>query len=166
VRRVANSRANPDQTLHAEMVSTHNRFLIAGASLSAFAALLHLACIVFGAPMYRALGAGEQMAQMAADGHWYPTMITLAIAAILGIWSLYALSGAGAIRRLPLLRVGLCVITGIYLLRGVAFVALMGSYPDNSMTFWIVSSAICLAIGCVHFLGLRQVWNKISVRAP
>jgi hypothetical protein len=145
---------------------THNRFLIVGASLSALAALLHLACIVFGAPMYRALGAGEHMAQMAEAGHWYPTVTTLAIVVILGIWCLYALSGAGAIRRLPLLRFGLCVITGIYLLRGVAFVALMGSYPDNSMTFWIVSSAICLAIGLMHFLGLRQVWNKISIRAP
>lgn len=145
----------------AHMGRTHNRFLIVGATLSAVAALLHLGCIVFGAPWYRFLGAGEQMAQMDLAGHWYPTVATLVITTILLAWSLYALSGAGVIRRLPLTRLALCAITGVYLLRGIAFTPLMAYFPDNSTGFWLWSSAICLAFGVVHLIGLRQVWARL-----
>ncbi|WP_394002097.1 hypothetical protein ACF3M1_15345 [Luteimonas sp. WGS1318] len=64
-----------------------NRFLIAGGALSGLAALTHLACLVVGAPLFRLLGAGEQMAQLHATGHWSPTVITLAITAVLAIWA-------------------------------------------------------------------------------
>ena len=143
------------------MDRTCNKFLIVGAALSALAALLHLGCIVFGAPWYRFLGAGEQMAQMDLAGHWYPTVATLVITTILLVWSLYALSGAGVIRKLPLTRFALCGITGVYLLRGVAFTPLMAYFPGNSPTFWFWSSAICLVFGAVHLIGLRQVWARL-----
>jgi hypothetical protein len=138
-----------------------NKFLIVGAALSALAALLHLGCIAFGAPWYRFLGAGEQMAKMDLAGHWYPTVATLVITAILLVWSLYALSGAGVIRKLPLTRLALCAITGVYLLRGVAFTPLMAYFPGNSAAFWLWSSAICLAFGVVHLVGLRQAWTRL-----
>ncbi|MGB4860371.1 MAG: hypothetical protein WBP11_13735 [Dokdonella sp.] len=51
------------------MHKTFNHYLIAGGILSAIAALIHLGCIVFGAPWYRFFGAGERMAQMASAGH-------------------------------------------------------------------------------------------------
>ena len=143
------------------MKNPRNPFLIAGGTMSALAALLHLGCIVFGAPWYRFLGAGERMAQMDLAGHWYPTVATLAITAILLVWSLYAFSGAGVIRKLPLTRVALCAITAVYLLRGVAFAPLLPHFPDNSTTFWIVSSGICLVMAVVHLIGLRQVWSRL-----
>lgn len=138
-----------------------NAFLIAGAAFSALAALLHLGCIVFGASWYRFLGAGEGMARMAAAGHWQPTVITLCITVVLLIWSAYALSGAGVIPRLPLLRLALCAITAIYLLRGVAFVFLMSRFPDNGLSFWLWSSGICLTIALVHLTGVWQTWRHL-----
>lgn len=143
------------------MDRTRSIFLVIGATLSALAALLHLGCIAFGAPWYRFLGAGEQMAQMDLAGHWYPTVATLVIATMLLVWSLYALSGAGVIRKLPLTRLALCAITCVYLLRGVAFAPLMAYFPGNSTAFWVWSSAICLAFGVVHLVGLRQVWTRL-----
>lgn len=143
------------------MKRTSNPFLIAGAALSALAALLHLGCIAFGAPWYRALGAGERMAQLDLAGHWYPTVATLVIVGMLLAWSAFALSGAGVIRRLPLTRVALCAITAVYLLRGVAFAPLMAYFPGNSATFWFWSSAICAAFGVVHLVGLRQAWARL-----
>lgn len=143
------------------MKRTPDAFLVAGAALSALAALLHLGCIAFGAPWYRALGAGERMAQLDLAGHWYPTVATLVIAGMLLVWSAFALSGAGVIRRWPLTRAALCAITGVYLLRGVAFAPLMAYFPGNSTTFWFWSSAICLAFGVVHLVGLRRVWSRL-----
>ena len=92
-------------------------------------------------------------------------MITAGIAIVLGLWALYALSGAGAIRRLPLLRTGLCVITAIYLLRGVVALPVAIMQPALATPFLWWSSAICFAFGVVHLVGLRQRWQAISVAA-
>lgn len=143
------------------MPTVPNRFLLAGAALSTTAALLHLGCIAFGASWYRALGAGEGMAQLAAAGHPRPTLFALFVASVLLLWACYALSGAGAIRRLPLLKPALCLITAAYLARGLGFAALMPYFPGNSLTFWLVSSGICLAFGLVHWVGLRQRWREL-----
>lgn len=133
------------------------------AGLSAAAALLHVGCIVFGAPWYRFFGAGERMAALAETGSWRPTVITSAIALVLVAWSLYALSGAGFIPRLPFVRAALCVITGIYLLRGVAGFALASFAPGgNGPAFWWWSSAICLAIGVAYLAGTWEAWPQLS----
>ena len=137
--------------------------VLAGAG-SLAASILHLACIAGGPDWYRFFGAGERMARMAARGHWYPTVLTLGIAAILGAWALYAWSGAGLIPRLPLLRLGLCAITGVYLFRALAFLAfapLQALFPGNSAAFWYWSSGICLGLGLLHALGLRQAWTRL-----
>lgn len=138
-----------------------NKLLIVGGTLSGVAALTHLACLVVGAPLFRLLGAGEQMARLHAEGGWYPTMVTLAIATVLATCSAYALSAAGIFRPFPLLRTVLTAVTGVYIVRGVAFVPVMAYFPGNGLTFWVVSSAICLAIGLVHLVGLRQSWDGL-----
>lgn len=143
------------------MTDSTNKLLIVCGALSGIAALAHLACLVVGAPLFRLLGAGEQMAQLHDAGHWYPTAVTLAIAAVLAIWAAYALSGAGVLRRLPLRRTVLSAVTAVYIVRGVAFVPAMAYFPGNSITFWVVSSSICLAIGLVHLAGLRQSWARL-----
>ena len=145
------------------MHSEKNKFLIAGSICSGVAALAHLGCIVFGADWYRFFGAGEQMAKMAEDGHWYPTVVTLVIVLVLSIWSLYALSGAKIIFRLPFLRLGLTVISVVFLARGLAFVAIIPMFPENSLMFWIVSSGICLIIGTLYAIGTFQSWSQLSV---
>ncbi|WEJ72268.1 hypothetical protein [Pseudomonas sp. PSE14] len=138
-----------------------NKALLVGATLSALAALLHVAIIFGGAPWYRFFGAGERMARAAEAGHLRPTLITIGIASILALWSLYALSGAGLIAPLPLLRSGLCLITGIYLLRGLAILPLLTVARSRSTPFLIWSSLVCLGFGLVHLLGLAQRWNSL-----
>ncbi|EIK42994.1 hypothetical protein O59_004098 [Cellvibrio sp. BR] len=144
------------------MYKANNKFLIAAAICTAFAALAHVGCIIFGADWYRFFGAGEQMAQMAEAGHSYPAVVTSVIVIFLAIWSLYALSGAGVIRRLPLLRLALCLIASIFLIRGISFVMLMPMFPENSLTFWLVSSGICLIIGIFYAVGTYQRWAELS----
>lgn len=144
------------------MLSGTNKFLLCGALSSGLASLAHLGCIVFGGDWYRFFGAGEQMAQMSEQGHWYPSAVTSVIVLILAIWSLYGLSGAKLIQRLPLLRLALCVISFIYLLRGLSFVFLMPMFPENSLTFWLVSSGICLTIGLFYSVGTYQAWPELK----
>lgn len=137
-----------------------NPWLLAAAAGSLIAALLHLGCIAFGAPWYRAMGAGEGMARLAEAGSWRPTLITLAISAVLLVWALFALSGAGAIRPLPLTKLALLAISAVLLLRGLGFVFLQPYFPGNSATFWAVSSGFCLLLGGLYAVGLYQLWGR------
>ncbi len=102
------------------------------------------------------------MARLVERGDIGPTVITLGIAAVLGLWSAYALSGAGLITRLPLLRLGLIAITAVYLLRAVALPMMIRTMPDRSMAFLIWSSAIVLLIGAVHAVGLIRGWRQLG----
>lgn len=139
-----------------------NPCLLAGGVLSALAALLHVGCIIYGAPWYRFFGAGERMAQLAAAGSQVPAYVTAGIAAVLLLWSAYALAGAGVGPRLPLMRYALAAITGIYLLRGIAGFGLALLAPgERSVAFWVWSSLICLGIGTLHLLGTRLLWAEL-----
>ena len=139
----------------------HPLLFLAG-SLSCLAALIHLACIAGGGPWYRALGAGEKMARAAESGQWAPALVTLAIAIVFAVWSLYAWSAAGLLPRLPLLRWVLAAITAVYLARGLVFFPLLSYFPGNSPAFWYWSSGICTAIGVIHLFGLWQAWPRLA----
>jgi hypothetical protein len=147
------------------MQKTPNKLLLAAACCCGLAALAHAGCILFGAAWYRFFGAGEQIAQLAAQGHWYPPVVTGAITFILLLWACYALSAAGLMRRLPFIRLALVLISSIFLVRGLAFVWLMPLFPGNSLWFWLVSSAICLLIGSLFAAGSWQQWPVLSAKA-
>ncbi|TMP25619.1 hypothetical protein CWB99_20855 [Pseudoalteromonas rubra] len=129
------------------------------------ASMLHLVCIWGGPDWYLAMGAGQAMADMAAAGDLYPTLVTAFIAVVLALWGVYAFSGAGAIIKLLFLKTVLVLITSVYLLRGVAglfapFVTTSPMIQQNSITFWLVSSLICCVYGAFYLLGTSRLWGK------
>lgn len=143
------------------------RWLRRGALLTAAASLLHLAIIIGGPDWYRFFGAGERMARLSARGSAYPALITAAIAVVLGLWALYGLSGAGVIRRLPLLRPALSLVAVVYFARGVLGIPVVlfagGPYADElkgRMTFMTVSSLICLFLGLCYASGAARVRRR------
>lgn len=148
-----------------------DRLLMAGGSLTGVAALLHAAIIIGGPDWYRFFGAGERMARLAARGSIYPAIITACIATILGVWALYAFSGAGLIRRLPLLPLALTLIAAVYLARGILGVPVVLFVDDvytnqlkARMTFMVVSSAICVVLGLCYAAGAARLWRQTSPR--
>ena len=144
------------------MSNEPNLALLVGAALSAVAALLHVGIILGGAPWYRFFGAGESMARASDAGRIYPAIVTALIAATLGLWSVYALSGAGLIAPMPLLKIALMAITAVYLLRGLAIIPLAVFARPRVTPFLFWSSLICLGYGALHLIGLRQVWPTLS----
>ncbi|OYU70819.1 MAG: hypothetical protein CFE28_12935 [Alphaproteobacteria bacterium PA2] len=144
------------------MPRTANKWLLAAGILSLLASLMHIAIIIGGPDWYRAFGAGERMARAAARGAIMPTLVTLGIASVLAIWALYAFSGAGLIRRLPLLRTGLVVITAIYLARGLALFPALIFRPDlvDGFIFW--SSFVVLGYGATYAIGTFKAWDGMS----
>ena len=142
-----------------------DRWLIAGGVLSAAAAALHLAVIAGGPDWYRFFGAGEGMARMAERGMAYPVVVTLSIALILAIWAAYAFAGAGLIRRLPMMRTALVLISCVYVLRGLMLAPLLALKPEFVDSFAIWSSLIVLVYGIAYAVGTWRAWPALSVKA-
>ena len=143
-----------------------NVWLVAAGVLSAAASLLHVATIIGGPDWYRFFGAGEEMAGAAERGSFVPGAVTAAIAGMLAIWALYAFSAAGLIRRLPLLRTALVLITGVYMLRGLALIPLLVLKPELGDTFAIVSSLVVLLYGITYAVGTWQAWPRLRAPSP
>ncbi len=146
-----------------------DRLLFSGGLLTGVASLLHLGIIFGGPDWYRFFGAGEGMARQAARGPLYPALMTTGIAAILAVWMLYAFSGAGVIRPLPLLRPALTLIAAVYFARGMLGVPIV-LLVDNpylhelrtKMTFMVVSSVICIFLGCCYAVGAVAVQRRFT----
>ncbi|MDC0948588.1 hypothetical protein OAS86_04505 [Gammaproteobacteria bacterium] len=143
-----------------------NLLVLAGA-LSLAASIAHVFVIFGGPKWYRIFGAGERMATLAEKKSIEPALITAGIAVILLLWAIYAWAGAGIIAKVPLLKLGLVLITAVYLVRG--FVGLIAPYISehpaikaNSVSFWLWSSVICIVFGVVHLLGLISVWAQFD----
>lgn len=134
--------------------------LVIGGTLSALAAVAHLACIVLGPAAYRFMGAGERMVRAVEAGKSKPIVVTGAIAVLLFAWAAYAFSGAGLIGHLPLTDLALPAIGLVYLVRALGFPLLKPLFPENSTTFWLVSSSICLVLGLLYAAGTIAVWSE------
>ncbi|MCS4296122.1 hypothetical protein M2375_004375 [Comamonas sp. BIGb0152] len=143
-------------------LSTGAFALLIGAAFSAVAALAHLACIAIGPKAYRFMGAGERMAQAAEAKYLRPSLVTLSLAGVLFLWTVFALSGAGVLeQRLPLTKWALLGISTVYLARSVASPFLKAKFPENSTAFWLISSGICGCIGLLHAYGTWSLWPTL-----
>jgi len=136
--------------------------LLTGACLNFVIALVHVGIVVGGPPAYIYFGVTD-LADLAAQGSPIPAAATLILAIIFAGCGLYALSGAGVLRRLPLLRLGLLFIGGVYVLRGLIvildlFRLIYGAgYPFRQTAF----SAVALITGLVYLMGTTLQWNYL-----
>ena len=89
-------------------------------------------------------------------------------ALILVVFGLYALSGAGSIRHLPLLRLGLTGISSLFLLRGLFFIltvlVLLGILKGDILVQGVVSDLVFLAAGITFAVGTVLNWRAMKVR--
>ena len=146
------------------MTARNNWLLVAG-SLSFAAALLHLACIAGGPAWYRAVGAPEPLIGALERGNPALAYMTAGIALVLAIWGAYAFAGAGLIRRLPLMRTALLIISAIYLARGLMIVDPQRfTEPGRSSAFMLWTSLIVLMFGLTYAIGTWRAWSALSAK--
>ena len=136
---------------------------------AAAGAELHIAILFGGPDWYAFFGAPAGLDEMAQSGNVRAPISCLVIASFLALLAPYAFSGAGVIRRLPFLRLGLASIAAVLILRGVLFIplvvwrprALSGVCDCRSVdAFIIVTSALCLAMGVGYALGAVAAPNN------
>lgn len=141
-------------------------YLVVAASLSVLIALLHLACLFIGTPMYRWLGAGDHVVRMAEKGDAQAAIAAAIVATGLMVCALYAFSAAGVswmwAQQLPLRRTLLVLLSLLLFARALAFPYLRSYFPGNSELFWWSSSILCLLLALLYAIGLRQVWGGLA----
>lgn len=126
-------------------------------------ALMHVAIALIGPTAYVYFGVPD-LAQAATGGSPWPAIVTLALAGVFALWGVYALSGAGIVARLPLMRIVLLAVSVIYVLRGAIVVPdvarwLRGdAYPLRQTAF----SASALVIGLMILGGVVGRWRYLA----
>lgn len=150
-------------------ICMNTKSFIVAAILTFLGGLLHVAIIIGGPEWYLASGAGEELARLAESGSIYPAFLGSTLVCIFFGWSLYALSGAGVIRRLPLLKACLLLIAGLCIVRGVYgfFIPLLIKTPyvvSLGVWFWVLSSLVWLVIGLSYAVGIRSRWSFINAK--
>jgi hypothetical protein len=90
-----------------------------------------------------------------------------AAALVLVIFGLYALSGAGIIRRLPLLLLGLIGISSLFLLRGLFLILdaliLLGILQGELLAQGTISTLVFLGAGISYAVGTALNWRDMRV---
>ncbi len=138
--------------------------LLLAAGCSFFVSALHLAIVAVGPRWYRYFGAPSLADQVEGGSVLLPTLMTFAIACVFAGWGVYGLSGAGWVRRLPLLRVALVAIGTVLMLRG-AFLL-----PDL-LRLWrgvgvpprfLAFSAFSLFTGVLYLWGVASRWAALA----
>jgi hypothetical protein len=143
-----------------------NNFLFF-ASLLAFAGAIIQAAIGLVPEWSAAVGAGDALTSNP------PLLLALGLlmALVFAVCGLYGLSGAGLIRRLPLLRLGLFVIGLVCTLNGVPLIfqlpAVLGvrPAPQPIPISFVISSLVFLTVGLGYLTGLAAGWKQMGVRA-
>ena len=89
----------------------------------------------------------------------------MAAVLVLVVFGLYALSGAGRIRRLPLLLIGLIGISCLFLLRGMFLVldvlVVLGILEGELLVQGTISTLVFLGAGIVYAVGTALNWKDI-----
>jgi hypothetical protein len=89
-------------------------------------------------------------------------------ALIFAAFGLYALSGAGSIRHLPLLRLGLIGISSVYLLRGLfiilAILVILGTLQGEISIQGAISHLVFLGAGIAYAVGTFLNWREMRIR--
>ena len=155
-------RATQFQTTMQKMKAS--RIWLVTAALGSFVvAALHLVIIFVGARGYRFFDAPD-LAVLAERGSPLPAVVTAGLVLVFTAWGLYALSGAGLFRPLPLLRPALTLIAAVYSLRGLVLIPeLLGLIPAHLLSPRSTAfSAVALSIGAAHFAGLFTLVRQAS----
>lgn len=139
--------------------------LTAGGAGVLMGALLHLVVPIGGPSWIAFVGAPLSVVQSAREGTWLAPVGALGIAALLTVWALYAFSGAGLIRPLPMLKTVLGAVALIFLVRGAIILPFFGrvNWASSHDVFVVFSSAFIFVLGAAYALGF---WSACRPRRP
>ena len=141
-------------------------YLLIFAGVLSFCAAIFQAVIGFVPEWSAAFGAGDALVSNP------PLLLTLGllVALVLVIFGSYGLSGAGVIRRLPLLRLGLLAIGLLYSMVGIYFpfqlLGMLGILPSAGPIpiYLLLVTFGAFVAALAYLIGLAVSWKRLSTK--
>lgn len=123
------------------------------------ASLLHVAALFAGPGFVAQLGAPQEIVESAAQGTALAPVTICAIALVLLLVGVSALSTAGTIRPLPLSRPVLHVTAAVLFIRAAALPLIATMYPvlrARINLFEVATALLCFLLAGLFWIGLRN----------
>ncbi len=134
------------------------KLLITGAILNFIIAAGHIAALFFLDRAFHLAGLYPYMEQHADVPDWVNYAATATVTILFILMGLYGLSGARVIRKLPLLKPGIGLITTVCIARGVLGLA-YEILSEKQLLSGVVFSSVALFIGLCYFAGGAWRWH-------
>ena len=140
------------------------RCLVSGGIGVLVGAGLHVVALIGGPSWIEFGGAPPSVVQSARQGTWLAPTGALGIAALLTVWALYAFSGAGRIRPLPMLKTVLGGVALIFVIRGVIIIPFLSraNWASPIEIFAVAASVFVFVLGAAYAVGFWSVWCSQS----
>lgn len=100
--------------------------------------------------------APPQLIESAKFGTWLAPIATLIVSSLFALCGLFALSGAGIMRKIPLTYLALFTIAALCLLRGLSTIPLSLTFPEVVSVFSLFSGFIWFIAGLLYAYGFMQ----------
>lgn len=136
------------------------KMLKLGGYINILIAVAHIICLLNADYFFEITGVGENMRRNAEIHPLLPYAMTVFVAVFFLIFGLYGLSGAGKIKKLPFLKIGIFTVAAIYLLRGILGSIINIAFENTFQWHHLLYSVCALGIGLLYLLGGLQVWKR------
>jgi hypothetical protein len=136
--------------------------LLVAAFIASGTAIAHLSCIFLGPTCYKAQMAPPQIVQSAIDGTLVAPIGTVVVSLLFLTCALFAVSGAGYIKRLPFLNSALITISILCIVRGISTIPSSYLFPEMVSSFSIMAGVVWFFVGVLYLYGYRSVRRSCS----
>ena len=118
-------------------------------------AIAHMSCIFLGAECYAVQMAPSQIIESARNGTYLAPIGTIFVSAIFVVLGVYALSAAGVVRKLPLLKPVIYVVATLCIIRGILPLQLWLRHPEKVNDIVFYTGIVWLIAGLLYLVGYR-----------
>jgi len=132
-----------------------------GGYINILIAIGHIVGLIWADEMFRVTGIENEMKELAQIHVSLPYMLTIFVGIVFFIFGLYGLSADNKFKKLPFLKLGIFVIGGIYIFRGLGELVFDSLSKTNSLTETSYS-LIALTIGLLFLVGGLKKWNLVT----
>ena len=129
-------------------------------------AIAHLSCLYFGPECYAVQLAPTELVESAKNGTYLAPLLNIIGSTIFIVIGLYALSGAGVMRKLPLLKIAIYSVSLLSIVRGILPLQKIlrdpGSFSDAHFYYgigWLVTGLLFL----IGFIICNRKANNESI---
>lgn len=130
------------------------------AAIAVVTVIAHMSCIYLGPSCFSAQLAPVAIVESAKEGTWLAPIGTLVVSSVFLLCALYVLSAAKLMFPVPMLRLGIIVISCLCIFRGIATIPMLAIVPEAATLFAKIAGVVWFSSGLSCALGYYLVQSS------